>query len=156
MKKNKKPIELDRWESQLIWYAKGWLEDDEKNPIDITMEKALKNLWGNRCGLLSEHVHISYVARPLLKLLIKLNLFSNLDHALSEMIEGMDPQNKWSRDPNYTDSDSYYLRICWVCLYTFLSNIQVYNSTDQTDPRFIMLPFEPHLFMKAEYDKEEN
>ena len=144
--KNENPVILDRWESQLVWYAKGWSKEK------ISMEDALKHLWGNRCGLKTEHVNISYLVRPLLKLLIKLNVFDNLDNALSTFIEDTGPQQKYSNGILYTDNQGYYSRICWVCLYEFLSIIQVYDGPEQTDPRFIMLPFEPNLFIKAEYD----
>lgn len=148
MVKNENPIILDRWESQLIWYAKGWLEDK-----DISTEDALKHLWGNRCALLSKHVEIRFIAKALIKLIIKLNLFDNLDYAISSLLEGCSPQSMYSRDIDYTENKGYYVKICWVCLFNFISTCKVYDGANQTDPRFILLPFEPELFNESDYDK---
>lgn len=162
--KNKNPIELDRWESQLVLYGKHHLKDPNPdvgglfNMHQMPLEQVLKNLWGNRCGIQSKHIDLKHMAFVLLRICVKVGVFENIDYALTEFLSNAGPQSSWTQDGHYTDNNGFYLRICWVCLFTFLSTLHVRDKDEKTQEwvdYITFTPFEPNLLLVCENDKEE-
>ena len=135
-------IKLDKWESQLIWLSKFWFKYEEE---DLTLNEALKNLWGERCGMYARHVDLDYVSGALLKLVQK--VIPNFN--LNDFITNMAPQQYG--ETKYTDNKTYSERICWVCLYNYLSILQVRDSNREGESIELvkLMPFEPKLFRTA-------
>ncbi len=135
-------IELDKWESQLVYLGKHWFKLNEEG---ISLEQALKNLWGERCGMYARHVDLDFVAGALLKLVQK--VIPNFN--LNDFITNMAPQQYG--ETKYTDNKTYSERICWVCLYNYLSILQVRDSNREGESIELvkLMPFEPKLFRTA-------
>lgn len=116
-------IYLDKWESQLVWLSKGWVNEKKTDEEAIPLEEALKNLWGRRCGMYSRHVDIRHIASSLIELVQKTT--PNLN--LVSFVGNMAPVQYFD-NPKYTDNKGYNLRVCWVCLYNYLSTLQILDK----------------------------
>ena len=137
-------IELDKWESQLVYLSKRALEYSAE--ININYKDALKNLWGERQCMHPKHVDLGYVGGALVDLVQKVVPGLNLKGFLSNLAPFQYFEVK------YTDNASYAERICWVCLYNYLSILQV-REKDENDNWYdiiSLMPFEPELFKSKE------
>ncbi len=139
-------IKLDKWDSQLAWLSKGWFEEK-----DIPLEEAIRNLWSNRSGIYKKFVELGYVANHLFDLLFKLNLMG--EHSRGRFLAEMSPVNQYTGNLNYSNKSEYVMRIIWVCLYSFISTIQVKEGDEIL---IEMLPFEPELLREGLEEPEED
>lgn len=142
-------IKLDRWESQLVWLSKGWVTIDADGN-DILVKDALKNLWAHRSGLNPEHVEMRFVATALVELVQK--VIPNF--RLPDFLNDIAPVQYWAT--KYTDNKGYQERVCWVCLYQYLSNLQIKekNEKGEWDILVEMEALDYDLFID-EREKEE-
>ena len=139
-------IKLDRWESQFVWLSKGWLNSYfEENELEYAEDiDALKNLWGERCGMYAKHVDIVFIAKSLYETVVKCGCFNN--RSAFTFIEDMAILDKYSRLEVYKDNTGYLKRVCWVALQKYLSTLQIFaNGTHDT--LIELQPFEPELFL---------
>ena len=138
-------IELDRWESQLVYLAK-------KFPIHETdYVDALKMIWSEKGGMRPEHVNLEYVGEVLVNLLEKVVP----DFKLTELLNKLAPVQYG--EIQYTDNKTYGERICWVCLYNYLSVLQINSSLpgmSATFPIIGLTPYEPGLLIVKDEDEE--
>lgn len=139
-------IKLDKWESQLVWMSKGWT--DKKEPF----EKLLQNLWGNRSGTYSSQVYIGHVASTLVKLVQKVE--PNFD--LVSFLEKLSPDHLYY-SVKYKTNDEFQSRVCWVCLYQYLSILKIRETKDKDEYAEVLIevqPLELDLFMPIEEEEE--
>lgn len=139
-------IKLDKWESHLIWLGKGWVD---KKSLDLeeetNLEELLKILWGKRCGMYAEHVDVGFVAKALVELVKKVT--PNFDFVT--FLGNMAPAQYWAI--KYTNNKEYNLRICWVCLYNYLSILQTNDIIDGEKIAIVELqPLDLDLFIEED------
>lgn len=143
-------IELDRWQSQLVYLAKGYAESEIDKNTDF--EVLLKNLWSNRTGIPVEYIRLGYVANVLLALVQQVT--PNFD--LNEFVNRMRPIHYG--EIIYTDNQSYAKRVCWTCLYHYLIVLQIrdYNKNGKLFDLIKLKPFEINLLTKGISIDENN
>jgi hypothetical protein len=133
-------IVLNRWDSQLVWLAKGWVKT---NIEDMDYKDALKNLWSKRAGVYPEDINLGFISPILIKLVEK----TEPNFMLIKLIGDLAPVQYF--ETKYTNNKEYAERVCWVCLYQYLSVLQTNEHDENGDlyPLVEMMPFELDLFI---------
>lgn len=77
------PKQIDEWDYKLIRLFKS----------NVFTINEIEELWGERCGLDIEYVHVEDINSHLLCLANSLNLFA--DYRLETFVLSLDPQENW-------------------------------------------------------------
>jgi len=128
-------IELNKWESQFVYLSKHYIEI-ETGKKDADFRVMLKNLWSNKYGIFPEYVDFKDIAVELLRIVKKVKP----DFNVSNFILKMSPDQYGSK--KYTDNKTYLERVCWVCLYDYLSPLQL-KEYDMNGDFILLIKLQP-------------
>ena len=135
-------IKLDRWESQLVWYSKGWLggytRDNELPSVEL--DDALRFFMGRKAGMRAEYISLRLVAGYLYDLVEKCHCLEKT--VPFSFVEAIAPQARYYSDLSYNNNKGFYSKVCTVSLDKYLSNLVAEDMDLQ--------PFEPELFLWKE------
>ncbi len=142
-------VKLDKWESQFVLYSKGHFNKTNKDELDY--KQVVKNIWENRAGFYIEDREIGWCAQFLLSLVRKLGLFDYEDK-IARFIGSLSPINTMTGETRYKTNVDYMYRVIWVCLFEYLSTIQVIGNDEEVlvefeefDPLVCMLGVEEFI-----------
>lgn len=96
---NIEPVVLDKWDSQLVWIAKGWVDKDGIDKIT-----ACKNLWTHRCYIDFQYVEVVHIISRCLNIL---KYTMETEKLLNKIIGWLVPQHEFTCETLYTDNKGY-------------------------------------------------
>jgi hypothetical protein len=147
-------IELDRWDSQIVWLAKNWLNEhirkhckgtDEMGfATEMTNEDFILNWWSNRCYVSTKLLHRQYL-RHLQEIVFNLSIQNSINpkHFFNEFVFSLSPYSKYTTKLKYTDGEGYIKNFIDSCL-----NALVFIPVREEEKELIIMkPFEPHLLL---------
>ena len=114
-------FKLDKWDCQLI---RAFKRATSANPTTLD---TLKAIWGNRCMLSMDDVHITDLTKHLLDMVFQLNLLDN-SYLFREFIHSLHPKQNWKfvcQSNHYTKDESDYNMILLSRIDSLLTHTEV-------------------------------